>query len=113
MSRVNCGSSNWGQGFTYDPFGNITKSGSNGGTSFSPSYSTTTNRITTTGYTYDANGNLLTDNGTHTYTWDAEGKLASLDGNSVERGKGKGDVLGGRGRPDVSLGKGKGGKGTS
>ncbi len=44
-------------------------------------YATTTNRITTTGYAYDANGNLTSD-GTHSYTWDADGHLASLDGTS-------------------------------
>ncbi len=81
LSSVNCGSSNWGQSFTYDPFGNITKSGSNGGTSFSVSYSWATNQITSSPYLYDANGNLTAD-GNHAYTWDAEGKLASLDGNS-------------------------------
>ncbi len=45
------------------------------------SYSTTTNRITSAGFSYDANGNLTGD-GIHTYTWDAEGRLASLDGTS-------------------------------
>ena len=86
LSSVNCGSGNWGQGFTYDPLGNIGKSQLSGHTGqvFSVSYATTTNRITTTGYVYDANGNLTSD-GTHNYTWDAEGKLASLDGNSETR----------------------------
>jgi RHS repeat-associated protein len=79
---VGCGTGNWGQAFSYDPFGNITKAGQNGGTSFSVSYSTSTNQITTSGYTYDANGNLTADNGSHSYTWDAEGNLASLDGNN-------------------------------
>ena len=60
LSSADCGSGNWGQGFTYDPFGNIGKSQLSGHTGqvFSVSYATTTNRITTSGYVYDANGNL-------------------------------------------------------
>ena len=34
------------------------------------------NRITNTGYSYYATGNLHTD-GTYTYTWDAEGRLTA------------------------------------
>ncbi len=83
LSNADCGSGKWGQGFTYDPFGNIGKSQLSGhtGQPFSVSYSTTTNRITSTGFAYDANGNLTGD-GIHNYTWDAEGRLASLDGTS-------------------------------
>ena len=86
LSSADCGSGKWGQGFTYDPFGNISKSQLSGHTGqvFSVSYSTTnTNRISTAGYTYDANGNLTADNGTHTYCWDAEGNLSSLLGPST------------------------------
>ena len=36
-----------------------------------------------TGCTYDANGNLTADNGTHTYSWDAEGKLYQLGSNTL------------------------------
>jgi hypothetical protein len=54
--------------FAYDSFGNITKSGSS---LFAPTYSTT-NQFTISGVTvsYDADGNLLTDNLNNTYTWD-------------------------------------------
>ncbi|MGO9241854.1 MAG: RHS repeat-associated core domain-containing protein [Bryobacteraceae bacterium] len=79
LGSVGCGSGNWSQTFTYDAFGNINKSGSQ---SFSLPYKATTNRINSTGYTYDANGNLMADNGTHTYGWDAEANLATLDSNT-------------------------------
>ena len=42
-----------------------------------PSYSATTNRITTSGYTYDAAGDVTGD-GTYTYTWDAEAHLTKV-----------------------------------
>lgn len=67
VSSANCGTP-WSQTFTYDSFGNISKSGSS---SFSPTYSSSTNRFTSIpGVTvrYDANGELLTDN-LNTYTW--------------------------------------------
>jgi RHS repeat-associated protein len=72
VASVNCGST-WAQTFNYDPFGNITKSGS---ISWMPGYNTSTNRYTLSGTSYDANGNLLTD-GFLTQTWDAEGKALS------------------------------------
>jgi RHS repeat-associated protein len=68
VSSALCGSI-WSQNFTYDSFGNITKSGN---ATFSPLYSSTTNQFTSIpGVTvkYDANGNLLTDN-LNSYTWD-------------------------------------------
>ena len=40
-------------------------------------YSATTNRITTSGYAYDAAGNVTGD-GTYTYTWDAEAHLTKV-----------------------------------
>jgi RHS repeat-associated protein len=69
LSSSNCGAL-WSQTFTYDPFGNIKKSGSGG---FNPLYSTTQNQFTSipgiTGPYYDMNGNLTKDN-LNTYTWD-------------------------------------------
>lgn len=38
--------SDWNQTFSYDPFGNISKTGSGLGVSFQPTYSATTNRYT-------------------------------------------------------------------
>src|SRR5258708_33226757 len=66
------------QTFSYDAFGNISKSGT---ATFAASYSAATNRITSVGSftpTYDANGNTLTDPA-HSYSWDSEGKPATID----------------------------------
>jgi hypothetical protein len=41
-------------------------------------FSASTNRISTSGFTYDAAGDL-TDDGTHSYQYDAEGRLISVD----------------------------------
>jgi RHS repeat-associated protein len=45
-------------------------------------FSSSTNRITTSGYTYDAAGNVTND-GVHAYTWDAEGRIATVDAGST------------------------------
>jgi RHS repeat-associated protein len=80
VSRIagsNCGSP-WAQTFSYDAFGNVSKSGT---VSFQPTYSYLTNRMTQIGSsapTYDANGNVLTDTA-HTYGWDANGKPVTID----------------------------------
>jgi RHS repeat-associated protein len=84
IASVNCGATKWQQNFTYDAFGNITKTVPVGGTgnSFLPTYSATTNHITSLpGFTptYDANGNVTAD-GSHTYSWDANGNSITLDG---------------------------------
>lgn len=75
ITTANCGTAA-NQTFTYDPFGNIDKSGSP--YSFQPGYTTNppTNRISSLpGCTpsYDANGNLTNDC-LNTYAWDAEGR---------------------------------------
>ncbi len=77
ISSANCGSP-WSQTFAFDPFGNLTKSGS---VSFQPQYNTATNRMQSLpGFTptYDANGNTLTDS-LHTYTWDVQGRVTAVD----------------------------------
>jgi RHS repeat-associated protein len=78
ITGTSCGST-WAQTFGFDPFGNISKSGSS---SFQASYSSATNRVTMIGTTfvptYDANGNVTND-GFHTYAWDAEGHMVGLD----------------------------------
>jgi RHS repeat-associated protein len=46
-------------------------------------FSATTNHITTSGYGYDAAGDLTADGtgyGTHSFQWDAEGRMVSVDG---------------------------------
>ncbi|MBZ5671657.1 MAG: hypothetical protein LAO04_18260 [Acidobacteriia bacterium] len=41
-------------------------------------FNTSTNRISTSGFTYDSAGNLTAD-GTHSYQWDGEGRLVTVD----------------------------------
>ena len=85
------GSCIWGQSFTYDPFGNISKTVLSGsaGTSFLPTYQASpsiTNRIASlpggVTPTYDANGNSLNDS-FHQFTWDAENRPVSVNGTAV------------------------------
>src|SRR5437660_10225297 len=59
LASVDCGASIWQQNFTYDPFGNITKSVPPGGAGqpFLPGYNESNNHYTD-GATYDADGNL-------------------------------------------------------
>jgi RHS repeat-associated protein len=81
IASVNCtsGSTNvWAQNFTYDAFGNITKTvpGSGTGISWNPGYSASTNHYALGGTSYDANGDVLNDT-FNKYTWDAEGKPLS------------------------------------
>jgi RHS repeat-associated protein len=81
LQSVNCGSG-WSQTFSYDAFGNISKSGTN---SFQPTYSWLTNQMTAIGSstpTYDANGNVTNDF-LHTYAWDAVGRPVTIDGVGV------------------------------
>src|SRR5689334_19260968 len=54
--------------------------------SLSYATNTTTNHITTSGYPYDAAGNVTADGsgtGSHTYQWDGEGRLKSVDNGST------------------------------
>jgi RHS repeat-associated protein len=67
------GASIWNQTFSYDAFGNINKTGNS---SFNPSYSASTNRMTQIGScypSYDADGEVLNDC-LNSYTWDAYGR---------------------------------------
>lgn len=85
LSTGNCGVL-WTQNFSYDPFGNITKSvptGANGLT-FAPLYSTGNQFTSIPGVSvkYDGNGNLLTDN-LNTYTWDAYGDMVTVSTGSA------------------------------
>ncbi len=78
ISGVNCGSV-WSQTFSYDPFGNITKSGS---ISWMPGYNPATNRYMLVGTSYDADGSLLTDT-FHTYTWNSDGHPATVNSRTL------------------------------
>jgi len=78
IARANCGSI-WSQTFNYDAFGNITK---NGTSSFQPTYSSTTNRMTSIGGSapgYDSDGNVTNDF-LHSYAWNAYGRPTTIDG---------------------------------
>lgn len=80
-SAVTSGSANypkWGLSWTYDRYGNRTAQTVTAGTapSNSVSVSATTNHITTSGYTYDANGNITND-GQNVITYDAENRVVS------------------------------------
>ena len=74
LASVDCGTSIWKQNFSYDLYGNITKTVPTGATgiSFASTYSSTTsatNRLTLIGSlvpTYDTNGNLTNDRCTPT-----------------------------------------------
>jgi RHS repeat-associated protein len=77
IASANCGTP-WSQTFSYDAFGNLSKSGT---ISFQPTYSYLTNRMTQIGSsypTYDANGNVLNDT-IHAYAWDAAGRPVTID----------------------------------
>src|SRR6266436_4209999 len=87
-SNENSGSS-WSQTNGYDQFGN--RWIDYGGGVHNLSLSTTNNRITTSGYAYDAAGNLTNDS-VHTYGFDAENKIKSVDSvNDVYRYDGDGN----------------------
>lgn len=84
---VDCGTK-WQQYFTYDPFGNITKSGTG---TFNPGYTFGNGAITNQFYSvpgmsvsYDKNGNLLKDNLLNTYAWDPSwGNPASINSTNL------------------------------
>jgi RHS repeat-associated protein len=83
LIKVDCGASLWQQNFSYDAFGNVSKTVPAGGTGISwlPGYNAANNRYTLSGTAYDASGRLLNDT-FHTYAWDAEGHLAAVDSSS-------------------------------
>jgi RHS repeat-associated protein len=79
IASVSCNSgTTWGQQFSYDAFGNITKTVPSGatGVSWMPGYTASTNHYSLGGSSYDSNGNVLNDS-FNSYTWDAEGKVLS------------------------------------
>jgi hypothetical protein len=81
IAGVNCGASIWEQNFSYDPFGNMTKTVPGGATgqSFSNSYNLAANQVNATGLSYDPDGNLKQDLW-HSYTWDGNwGNPLSID----------------------------------
>lgn len=83
LIKADCSASIWQQNFSYDTFGNVTKSVPTGGTgiAWNPGYSTANNHYTLGGTSYDANGEVLTDT-FHTYSWNADGLVATVDSSS-------------------------------
>jgi RHS repeat-associated protein len=87
ISSVNCGAL-WGQTFTYDAFGNISKNVPSGsaGLIFNPTYNTSSNRLSTlpsgASPMYDTNGRLLQDN-LNSYTWDNYGDMVTANNGST------------------------------
>jgi RHS repeat-associated protein len=87
LQSVSCGPTSpngatWSQSFSYDPFGNISKSGTS---SFLPTYAGTSNQFyqlpggpAGTSHYYDADGNLISDL-TNTYAWDSDGNLVGIN----------------------------------
>jgi RHS repeat-associated protein len=67
----------WSQAFSYDPFNNITTTGTNL-PSWNPTYSTSTNHYACTGCTYDSNGDVTND-GVYPYSWNVFSKMASVN----------------------------------
>jgi RHS repeat-associated protein len=71
--------------YAYDRYGNrVSQTPLQGGYTFNPTVNPANNQITTTGYTYDAAGNMLND-GVHSYQYDAEGNLMQVDGGSTAK----------------------------
>jgi YD repeat-containing protein len=70
-----CGTGQWGQTFSYDPFGNLTKTkmSSRNGTTWNPGYNESNNHCN--GCSYDADGNVEGD-GNNVYGWNVYSKLA-------------------------------------
>jgi RHS repeat-associated protein len=67
----------FGYTYDYDIYGNrLRQTPLNGGNALSLLY--VNNRISATGVTYDASGNMTSD-GNHTYAYDAENRLVSVD----------------------------------
>jgi len=88
-SNENSGSS-WSQTNGYDQYGN--RWIDYGGGIHNLSFSTSTNRITTSGFTYDSSGNLTND-GAHAYSFDAENKINRVDNASAYVYDGEGQRL--------------------
>lgn len=75
-------STSWGETFTIDAWGNLTKKGPVSGKTWTEGLScvaNTLNQLTTCSLSYDAAGNVMA-NGSATYTYDAENRLVTAGG---------------------------------
>jgi YD repeat-containing protein len=65
--------------YSYDQYGNrLTQTPLQTGYTFDPTINPANNRITTSGFAYDAAGNMTNDT-VHSYTYDAEGNILQVD----------------------------------
>ena len=83
QSAAASGADCWGLQFGYDIWANLLSAAVTKCTAPALNLTVnTSNRITNTGFTYDAAGNLTAD-GSYTYQWDAESRMKSLNTTSV------------------------------
>jgi RHS repeat-associated protein len=75
-SGASCGSKG-SQSFSYDPFGNISKTANGLGLSFQPTSYNASNQPVASGMSFNADGNATTDNLGNQYTWDPNWGVAS------------------------------------
>jgi RHS repeat-associated protein len=69
--------------YAYDRYGNrVSQTPLQGGYTFDPTINAANNHITTSGFAYDAAGNMTNDS-FHTYTYDAEGNITKVDSGST------------------------------
>ena len=80
QSAATSGADCWGQSFGYDAWANLLAENLTkcSGTQLSVGVNAQ-NRITNSGISYDAAGDMLTD-GVNTYTYDAESRISTLNG---------------------------------
>ena len=87
-TAVATGSSTYNLTFSYDAYGNMTcvTNGQTNGPCPNWTVSSSTNRLTSTGFVYDSAGDLTSDiaygSPARTYAWDAEGRLTQVTDNS-------------------------------
>jgi RHS repeat-associated protein len=74
LTGVDCGSGQWGQTFSYDQYDNLTKTAilNRIGTTWNPTYSSSTNHYACSGCTTDPSGNVTNDSN-HVFGWDGSG----------------------------------------
>jgi RHS repeat-associated protein len=78
LSTDNCGTA-WSQSYSFDPFGNITTTGSSPWPPSGSGYTLSNNQYASSIFTYDANGRLTYDT-FDTLGWDKFGNLSSQSG---------------------------------
>ncbi len=84
ITAVATGNSTYNLTFGYDAYGNMTcqTNAQTNGPCPNWAYNASTNQLSTSGFTYDAAGDLTTDKSnatTHTYQWDADGRVSTVD----------------------------------